>query len=292
MTGCGGQLARSLAERALSAPGIEVICAGRPQLDLLAPDTIGQVLDAVVPDLIVNAAAFTAVDQAEDEAELAFAVNRDGAAALAAAAAIRTVPLVQISTDYVFDGAAAKPYTPNDKTNALSVYGRSKLAGEQAVRDAHPDALIVRTSWVYSPFGSNFLNTMMRLAAERDEVAVVSDQIGNPTSALDLADSMLAICARWHTQPRVGLGQTYHAAGSGDASWYDFAAHIFAERRQLGLKSAVARPIATAEYPTRAMRPPNSRLDSTKFARDFLPLPGWRTSASAVVQRLARGSAA
>lgn len=292
VTGCQGQLARSLAERARTMPGVEVVCAGRPQLDLLAPDRFGQALDALEPDLVINAAAYTAVDGAEDGPELAFAINRDGAGALAAAAAARGLPFVQISTDYVFDGEASEPYAPDDEPSPLGAYGRSKLEGEQAVRDVHRDAVVVRTSWVYSPFGTNFLKTMMVLGAERDEVAVVADQIGNPTSALDLADGLLAICARWKSQPRLGLGQTYHVAGSGDTSWYGFARHIFEERRVLGLRSATARPIPNADYPARAARPRNSRLDSSKFVRDFMALPHWQVSSSALVCRLAGGAGA
>ncbi|TIU32042.1 MAG: dTDP-4-dehydrorhamnose reductase, partial [Mesorhizobium sp.] len=185
VTGRDGQVAASLLEAGQAAAGVEVIAIGRPQLDLARPDTVIEAIAAAKPDIVVSAAAYTAVDQAEDEPDLAFAVNAVGAGKVAQAASRLGVPVIHLSTDYVFDGTKDAAYVETDATAPRSVYGASKLAGEQAVASANPHHLILRTAWVYSPFGKNFVKTMLRLAADRDEIAVVADQWGNPTSALD-----------------------------------------------------------------------------------------------------------
>ena len=278
VTGKAGQVALSLAERAPA--GARVILLGRPELDLAEPADIAAALTAARPDVVVNAAAYTGVDKAETEREMAFAVNAVGAGAVAAATHALGVPLIHISTDYVFDGSKAAPYTESDATAPLGVYGASKLAGEQAVLAAHPGAVICRTAWVYSPFGANFVKTMLRLAETRGEVGVVADQIGNPTNALDIADCVLQLASK-------RAEGVFHMAGPGDASWADLAEAIFAASAAHGGPSARVRRITTADYPTPAPRPANSRLDCRKLAETHgLSLPDWRPSLAAVVARL------
>ena len=281
VTGREGQLARSLAERFVAHPGIELIALGRPQLDLAEAGSVARAIREHRPDLVINAAAYTNVDQAEDEPELAFRVNADAAGEAAAAARAIGARNVHVSTDYVFDGRATGAYAEEAPTNPLSVYGRSKLAGEEQVRAADPDHMILRTSWVYSPFGRNFVKSMMSAARDRDVLTVVEDQAGSPTSALDLADAILEAVRSWRSG-------TYHVAGFGQTSWCGLARAIMAECRRLDLPSAQVEPIRTEAWPTKAARPRNSVLDCSKFARDFgIRLPDWRGSIAATVERLA-----
>jgi dTDP-4-dehydrorhamnose reductase len=286
VTGREGQLARSLAERG----GGEIELAGRPELDLAIAGSARAAILAARPALVVNAAAFTAVDLAEHEEDLARRINCDGAGEVASAARETGVPVIHLSTDYVFDGRAGEPYAEGAPTNPINAYGRTKLDGEDAVRAANPDLLILRTSWLLSPFGRNFARTMVNAARERDSLSVVADQLGSPTSALDLADAVLAVARRLADGDRSGLGQTYHFAGAGVASWFDVAVAVQDELARLGAKSATVTPIATADWPTAAERPAYSALDSRKFARDFgHPVPDWRASLRPVVARLAAG---
>jgi dTDP-4-dehydrorhamnose reductase len=288
VTGREGQLARSLVERGQGVPGIELVAVGRPELDLEKPDSIRRVIEAVSPDVIVNAAAYTAVDQAEDEPERAMRINGDAAGEVAAAGHLRGARIIQISTDYVFDGSARDPYSESAQVNPLGAYGRSKLAGEEQVRLENPEHAVIRTAWVYSPFGRNFPKTMMALARDRDTLSVVSDQYGNPSSALDLADGLLALLKRWSRDTSASMGETYHLAGSGSASWSQFAEHVLEECRSRGAPSATVLPISTAEWPTKAARPTNSTLNCDKFARDFgFSMPEWKLSATQTVKRLA-----
>jgi dTDP-4-dehydrorhamnose reductase len=287
VTGRHGQLARSLAERAEARPGIEIFLAGRPELDLETPGSAAAVVRSLAPQAVINAAAYTAVDRAEDEPEGAFRINAEAAGEIAAAAAEVDARIIQVSTDYVFDGRASEPYREEMPTNPLGVYGRSKLQGEELVRLNNADHLIVRTAWVYSPFGSNFLKTMMKLAEMKDEIPVVADQLGSPTSALDLADGLLTVIEAWRTDGKAGLGETYHLAGTGSTSWCGFAEAIFSECRRLGLPSAALRPIATAEWPTRAVRPANSRLDCRKFESHFgFRMPDWKEASARTIADL------
>ena len=288
VTGREGQLARSIAERAADHPGLDVIFTSRLEADLSSSGSVAAAIVAVRPDLVVNAAAYTAVDQAEAEPALAFRINAEGAGEASSAARDVGAAIIQPSTDYVFDGRSAKPYREDDPAEPLSVYGRSKLAGEEAVRAANPDHLILRTAWVYSPFGRNFVKTMLALAADREELSVVEDQVGCPTSALDLADAILQIAGRWREGNRTGLGETYHLAGDGSASWFDLATSVMDECRRLGLPAAKVRPIATADWPTKAVRPTNAVLDCSKIERDLgLRLSDWRASVAETVERLA-----
>jgi dTDP-4-dehydrorhamnose reductase len=287
VTGRTGQLVTSLVERSRLVSGAEVVALGRPELDLENPAAIAEAVARVAPDVVINAAAYTAVDAAEDEPERAFAANAGGAGALARAGRASGARFVQISTDYVFDGALDRPYREDDPVNPLGAYGRSKLAGEQAVRDSEPDSIVVRTAWVYSPFGRNFLKTMIAASSQRDELAVVADQVGNPSSALDLADGLLALLATWRSSPRSGLGETYHLTGGGEASWHGFAEEILALSGRLGGPSARVRPIASEEWPTKAPRPRDSRLDSAKFERDFgYRAPPWQAATEETVRRV------
>jgi dTDP-4-dehydrorhamnose reductase len=287
VTGRDGQVARSLAERA--GIDIEVVRIGRPDFDLARPETIAPAIRAVRPDVVVSAAAYTAVDRAEEEPDLAFAVNALGAGAVAEASSGIGVPIVHLSTDYVFDGEADAPYGEDREPAPRGVYGVSKLAGERMVAEANPHHLILRTAWVYSPFGSNFVRTMLRLAAERDEIAVVSDQWGNPTSALDIADAVLLAAGRLHGRPDFAAYGVYHLAGAGATNWSGFARHILETSARLGGPNARVRDIATADYPTKASRPANSRLSTEKFAAAFgWHAPEWRSSTNEVVRRVLR----
>lgn len=278
VAGRSGQVATALRERA----GRHAVTAlGRPDLDLTDPASLAAALDRVRPDAVVNAAAFTAVDRAETEASAAFALNADGPATLARLAADRGVPLVHLSTDYVFDGTLPRPYREDDPTGPGTVYGRSKLAGEAAVIAAGGPALVVRTAWVYAPFGHNFVRTMLRLAAERDTLRVVADQHGNPTSALDIADALLRLLEARGDWP--GSPELLHLAGTGETTWHGLAEAVVA----LSPRRPTVEPIATADYPTPAARPANSRLDCTRLAdRWGVTLPDWRDSVREVVARL------
>ena len=269
VAGKTGQLARALTTLA-GERAIPLVTAGRPDLDLEDVSSIERIITEVAPKAIVNAAAYTAVDKAESEPERAFAVNRDGAARLAAAAAKLMVPFVHVSTDFVFDGKKTSPYLEDDAPSPLSVYGRSKLEGEFAVRDAYADAVIIRTSWVFSAFGQNFVKTMLRLAETREAVGVVNDQHGSPTAAQDLAETILAILERNATGPvSGGLAGLYHFTGAGETTWYGFAEAIFAGWARRGHRVPTLKPITTAEYPTPARRPARSALDCGKIERTF-----------------------
>lgn len=287
VTGRTGQVVQSLLACAQAA-GVTVIPVGRPELDLAHSDGVRQALASVQPDCIVNAAAYTAVDKAETEPALAMRINGEGAGAVAAAAASLGVPLIHISTDYVFDGMAPRPWLETDPTAPLSAYGRSKLAGEEAVATSGADWTILRTAWVYSPYGANFVKTMLRLAQTRDEIGVVSDQLGSPTSAPDLAEAIVAVAKALVARPGdTSLRGIFHAAGNGEASWADLAETVFAASAALGEPSALVRRIATIDYPTPARRPSNSRLDCSLLAeRHGLRLPPWQDSVKTCVAAL------
>lgn len=287
VTGTEGQIARSLAERVQLHPGITLVACGRPKLDLEVPGSAAAAIAEAAPDVVINAAAYTAVDQAEDEPERAFRINADAAGEVATAAAGAGAAVIQLSTDYVFDGQGEGAYREDAPLNPLGVYGRSKLAGEEQVRAANPRHAIVRTAWVYSPFGRNFVKSIMAAAGSRDRLTVVDDQLGSPASALDLADGLLAMIGR-----EDGLGQIYHLAGAGTATWCDFAREIMTRCAALGLPHVPVEPIRTKDWPTRAVRPRNSVLDSSRFEAAFgFAMPDWRVSTREVVERLAREQA-
>jgi len=285
VTGSKGQVATSLIER--GAHKAEVVALGRPAFDLTDRASVIAGLEAARPDVLVNAAAYTAVDKAEAEEALATRVNGEGAGHVAEAAARLGVPLLHLSTDYVFDGALDRPYREDDRTAPAGAYGRSKLAGEKAVAERCENAVILRLAWVYSPFGGNFVRTMLRLNETRDEVGVVADQRGNPTSALDIADALIAIAARLKDDKSPALRGIFHMTGSGEGTWADFAEAVFHEAAARGRRLTRVKRIATADYPTPARRPANSRLDNEKLARVYgVRLPEWRGSVAACCARL------
>jgi len=277
-----GQLARALAEEMPQARFL-----GRAALDLGDRDRIAPVIAAAWPDLVINAAAYTAVDKAESDPETAFAVNAEGPARLAALCAAAGLPLVHISTDYVFDGLKGAAYVEEDPPGPASAYGASKAAGEMAVKVANPRHVIVRTSWLYGIAGTNFVKTMLRLAAEREEVRVVNDQIGGPTFADDLADAVLEICEKASADSPADIWGTYHVAGTGATSWHGLAEAVFRESAAGGRKVPRLTAIPTREYPTPARRPACSLLDTAKFERVFgKPLPAWERSLQAAMPRI------
>ncbi len=274
LLGGQGQLSRELQQRLQGQVDLQVL--GSAQLDLTQSAAISQRVLELRPQLILNAAAYTAVDLAESEPEPAFAINATAPGLLAEAAAELGAPLIHYSTDYVFDGNKATPYNEDDAPNPLNVYGCSKLAGEQAIAAVGGAHLILRTSWVYSRHGKNFLLTMQRLLQERDSLNVVSDQIGAPTWAGSIAQASCQLIEHWR-QGQAGPWGTYHLTALGDTSWYGFAEAIAAELRQAGKPAASLQPIPSSAYPTPARRPSNSRLDCTRLQRDWaIQLPQWQ----------------
>ncbi len=285
VTGAKGQVATALAERA--GPGVEIVALARPAFSLEDRASVLAAIEAAKPDVVISAAAYTAVDKAESEEALALAVNGEGPGYVAEAAARAGVPLLHLSTDYVFDGTLDRPYREDDPTGPTGAYGRTKLVGEQRVAERQPNSAILRTAWVYSPSGANFVRTMLRLNETRDEVGVVADQRGNPTSALDIADALLAIAVRIRKDNSAALRGVFHMTGGGEATWADFAEAVFEEAAKRGRRLTRVKRIATSDYPTPARRPANSRLDNTKLHNAYgVALPEWRTSLAEVCARL------
>jgi dTDP-4-dehydrorhamnose reductase len=286
--GSEGQVARSLREAGQFDGDITVECSSRPLVDVVRPESVEQALAAFAPDLVVNPAAYTAVDRAESEAELAFSINRDGAASVAMATKRMDIPLIHLSTDYVYDGKKAGRYVETDPVAPKGVYGRSKLEGETAVSSANARSIILRTSWVYAPFGTNFVRTMIRLASERDRLGVVNDQIGCPTYAPDIAQAIVSIAktigsSGWQSN----FAGVTHVAGPEDVTWCAFAQNIMDILRARGRRAPEIDAISTAEYPTAAERPANSRLDCARLFSVFnLRLPALSRSLQACVDRI------
>lgn len=288
VTGKSGQVVSALLERGPAA-GVEVVAVGRPELDLADPKHATAVFAALRPDAIVSAAAYTAVDEAESKADLAFAINGRGAGAVATAAAELGVPVIHLSTDYVFDGSKPTAWVEDDPTGPLGVYGASKRAGEAAVLGAGARAVVLRVAWVHSPFGANFVKTMLRLSETRDRLGVVDDQIGAPTSAFDIADGIVSVAEALVARPDEAtlLGLFHMGAGGPDASWADFAEAIFAGSSARGGRASVVDRIPSSAYPTAAKRPARSRLGSERLARVHgIELPDWRISLDVVLDRL------
>ncbi|MBB5723622.1 dTDP-4-dehydrorhamnose reductase [Loktanella ponticola] len=276
--GENGQVATSLRKR---AGDIDVICLGRDQADLGAPDMLRAAIEATDADVIINAAAYTAVDKAETDSDQAEQVNHLAVGTMARAAAKRGIPFLHISTDYVFPGDGDQPWQPDDETGALGVYGATKRRGEEAIEMAGGVYAVLRTSWVVSSTGNNFVKTMLRLGADRDVLTIIDDQTGGPTAADDIADALLTM-ARAYADGRKDSG-IYHFSGAPDCTWAGFAAEIF---DQAGITCEIT-PIPTTDYPTPAARPLNSRLDCSTLETDFgIKRPDWRKSLVTIVKDL------
>ena len=265
--GKSGQLAQAFS----TLPN--TILAGRQEVELTSLDSIRKLLSKHHPTAVVNTAAYTAVDLAENDERAAYAVNETGAQNIAICCAELGLPLIHVSTDYVFDGTSTEPYQEDDKTNPLGVYGKSKLAGEHAVLSACPQASIVRTSWLYGGDSSNFVSTMLSLGSNRDQLSIVSDQFGRPTHVNDLRDGLLTMLSLKSTG-------VYHFSNTGDViSWYDFANEIFKNAALYGFKTpSTVTPIPSSDYPTTAQRPLRTVFNLSKFENSIANIPNWKTS--------------
>lgn len=287
VTGASGQLGDALSRR-LSARGLAFTAVQRPAFNFEAPDTVSACFATTKPSLVINAAAYTAVDKAETDQEAAKACNHTGPLALAKLCEAAGIPFIHVSTDYVFNGDKGEPYQENDPTSPTGVYGATKRDGEEAILATSAQAVILRTAWVYSAHGKNFARTMITAGRKMPVLRVVADQHGTPTAAGDLADAILTIldkisATNWQPEYR-GI---FHATGSGETTWYSFATTIFEEAAKHGYRAPDVHPIATAEWPTPTRRPPDSRLDNGKLARVFgTALPPWRETIPGVVADL------
>lgn len=285
--GCEGQLARALAAELPTGPDITATFAGHAEADLTQEASLREAMARNTPDLVINAGAYTAVDKAEDDVDAAQAANATGPGRLATLCAARGIPLIHISTDYVFNGCLDRPYREDDPTDPLGSYGRSKLEGEHRIAAVLPQHVILRTAWVHSPWGKNFVKTMFTLGATRDELRVVDDQVGCPTYAPHLARACLEVAQNVLKSPRADVWGTFHCAGTGETTWCGFAREIFRVAVQKGAPDVRVTPITTSDYPTRAVRPANSRLDCSKFAKVFgLSLPAWEIGAKQCVEAI------
>lgn len=293
LIGSGGQVGSALSGR-LPAAGFEVRAPGRDELDLTDAPGVTRAIADWRPRVVVNAAAYTAVDRAEQERDVAFALNRDGPGTLAAACAANAAALIHISTDYVFDGLKNGAYGENDSVNPVSAYGHSKLDGETAIRHAVEQHVILRTSWVFSAVRTNFVRTILRLAKERDTLRIVADQWGGPTYAGHIADAIVSIVRRITSGATPAWG-TYHYSGAPDVNWHAFAAAIVEDGLRHGLlsRAPAIHPIPTSEYPTPAKRPPNSRFNCARIREVFgVERPDWRTGLDEVLRVLKKAQLA
>lgn len=285
ITGANGQVGWELARQSEEG-GFPAVALTRDQLDISDAAAVVRAFERIKPTLVINAAAYTSVDKAENEREKAFSVNRDGPGHLAGACVERGIPLIHISTDYVFDGERSSPYSETDPVSPLGVYGQSKWEGEEAIRNVLDDHIIIRTSWVFGSHGNNFVKTVLRLAKNGGPLRIVNDQHGAPTSAQSIASCILQL-VRNHAS---GAGQdwgTYHFSGTPHTTWHGFATEIVAQASQLGLiEPVMINPITTAEFPTSARRPKNSRLDTSKIKATDCPLADWRADLGIVLKAI------
>ena len=289
VTGGSGQLALALDATAK----VPLLRVGRPDFDFDRPVTIGAMMQRTNPWLVINAAAYTAVDAAEADQEAAYRANRDGPAELARLCAAADIPLIHVSTDYVYDGDKGTPYIERDPVAPKGVYGASKLAGEEAVMESGARALILRTSWVYSPTGNNFVRTMLNVGKTRDRLTVVADQHGCPTAAADLATAILAIADRLAAGWNDRYAGVFHVAGSGETTWHGLAVAVFEEAARHGAPIPTVAPIAASDWPTPVKRPADSRLDCSRLVEVFgVRLPPWRDSLGRTVDALFASTAA
>lgn len=270
-----------------SSQHIELIPLTEQQLDITQPVSINEKVSTYKPDIVVNGAAYTAVDKAEDSQDIAYAVNRDGSTNLANACRQANIPLLHISTDYVFDGEQDTPYIETDLPTPNSVYGKSKWEGEESLRSIHPEHIILRTSWVFSSFGNNFVKTMLRLA-DKQELNVVADQWGAPTSAKSIAQALLTLCLRYSNEQTLAWG-TYHFSGSPHCTWHQFAQKVFetAQTENLIEQNVSVNAITTEQYPTKAKRPKNSTLDCNKILSTLgIQTPNWKADLHEMIRQL------
>ena len=286
VTGSNGQLGWEICRQG-KASGFLIIPLDIPEFDITDQDQVKDAVSKADPDLVVNAAAYTAVDKAESEKDLAFSVNSDGPSYLAVACHKRHIPLIHISTDYVFDGCKDGPYCEMDQVSPIGIYGISKAMGEEKIRRTLEEHIIIRTAWLYGVHGSNFVKTMLKLGKEREEIRVVADQYGCPTFAADLAGAILDIAARINKDQRNSWG-TYHYCGGGSTTWFNFASKIFEIAKlyeEFKIKKVI--PIKTSEYPTAATRPMNSIMDCSLLEKEFLiTQPSWEDSLASMLVRL------
>jgi dTDP-4-dehydrorhamnose reductase len=287
ITGAQGQVGKELVSIA-NQRGFDVIAAGRAELDITKLKNIESYVEVHQPDLVINAAAYTAVDKAEEEQYIAYAINRNGVANLAAVSKEKNIPLLHISTDYVFDGAKSEAYSENDAVSPLGIYGISKWQGEEAIRQTLSQHIILRVAWVFGAQGNNFVKTMLRLAKDRDELNVVADQFGRPSPAKYIAKTLIALAEQYQKEKMLEWG-TYHYCGDEKVSWCGFAEEIFKQAKEQGLikKEIKVNAITTAEYPTPAKRPKNSMLDCQKIKNTFgIEMPSWKESLNQVLTEL------
>ena len=281
--GAQGQVGSELC--LLDSAEVQIMGMARHELDITNAKQVNEVITKQQPDFVVNASAYTAVDKAEEESDLAYAVNSEGPKNLARSCVDNSIPLIHISTDYVFDGNATTPYKEDDTTNPVNIYGKSKLSGEEVVRDICPQHIILRTSWVFGRYGNNFVKTMLRLGKERESLSVVSDQEGCPTAAHDIAEAVLKVCKKLEkTENRDMLWGTYHFSGSPMTNWFSFAQATFEVAVEYGLKTPKLNAIPTSGYPTPAKRPQYTVLDCHKIEHNFdIASPDWQKALNVVV---------
>ena len=287
ITGAQGQVGKELAKVA-AEKNFKVIAASRAELDITQRQNVEQYIVQTQPDIVINAAAHTAVDKAETEKDLAFAINYDGASNIALSCEKQNIPLLHISTDYVFDGTNSKAYIETDTVSPLGIYGESKWQGEEAIRQTLNEHLILRVAWVFGAQGNNFVKTMLRLGKDRDELNVVADQFGGPSPAKDIAQTLINLVEQYQENKTLTWG-TYHYCGKEKTTWYDFATEIFNQAFKLGMlsKQVKVNPITTAEYPTAAKRPENSMLDCSKIKTTFgIDTPDWKEALQQVLIEL------
>ncbi len=276
VTGANGQLGNEIRRLCRNFPGLEFIFTDVDMLDITNPDAVSVFMEASKPAIVVNCAAYTNVDGAEDDVKAARKVNALAPQVLAAACAMQEAFLIHISTDYVFDGEKGSPYNEEDETNPISVYGSSKLEGEEKIKTVFDNYLIIRTSWLYSEYGHNFMRTILALAKEKDKIEVISDQYGSPTYARDLANCIIDIIVKSILNPRAYLPGIYHYTNQGSCSWNEFAQEII---NVAGITTCEVVPITTDQYPHKAQRPRNSVLDTTKVRSAFgIGIPNWKDS--------------
>jgi dTDP-4-dehydrorhamnose reductase len=284
VTGANGQVGTELIQRGQKL-GLEMTGLDQSELNIASREQVNNAIATDAPDIVINAAAYTLVDKAETEMELAYAVNRDGPAYLAEACAASNIPMLHISTDYVFDGEQESAYLETDNPNPNTIYGKSKLEGDNAVSNALPEHIVLRVAWVFSASGNNFVRTMLRLGSERGELSVVNDQHGCPTWARDIANTLLTMAQQYRDKETLPWG-TYHYNSTPVANWYGFAETIFEQALKLGLieNTPLLHTINTAQYPTPAQRPANSALNCNKINQQFgIEVPDWRIGLSNVL---------